>query len=161
MKLSSDLLPAYVAFLDRVIDDPARRPTLEKLQAEVESGKRVLARTRVQLGADDEITAAITVELIGEVWLLNELRILPGALPAEKAEGTSLMQEAVDQAQAEGATKIEARVSEKAKFDAYDAALEAAGFGRHGSRIEFEAAVDGLPDDIGTPLAWWAITERL
>jgi len=54
-----------------------------------------------------------------------------------------------------GAQRAHSRVNDRFDFAGYGAALEAAGFRRHGRRVEYKTPVEELPDeDPASPLTW-------
>lgn len=161
MDLTFDRIPDYVDLLASA--DPGRRhpQTVDKVRAEAESKHRVLARTKI-LDRDGVLIASIRAEPIEQsMWILTELKMPPALGREFRDVSTILVAEACAQARAEGARKIESRIPVSSLFPAYRAALQGEGFVRHGGRIEFEAKVEDLPDERGTPFVWEASTAEM
>jgi ribosomal protein S18 acetylase RimI-like enzyme len=170
MELPFDRIADYVDLLSSA--DPRERPAANvgSIRGHVESGRRILARTRV-LDEDGVLVASIRVEPIGAgLWVLTELKLRPGIAPAVQEKAAGLVGEALatiptenppenqSEIRSENERKVESRIPVKSAFPAYTAALLDAGFKRHGGRIEFESNVADLPDDNETPFDWRAAT---
>jgi GNAT superfamily N-acetyltransferase len=132
-------LASYVALVA-----PDRPDALDELRERVASGERRLADLRVS----PDLAAALRVAAFGP----RSAEVL-GPF-GEDGAAAGLVPEAIERARSLGAEAISARPHPDRIGPRYRAALLAAGFRDLGERVEFEASVEDLPDDTGTPLVW-------
>jgi GNAT superfamily N-acetyltransferase len=159
MELSEEFLKSYVSLLATIEQDLNPAAELEAVRAEVISGQRLLAHTRIFTDGTEKVLASIRVHpLDKETWILTELKVRADLDLSCKVRATDLIPEAMSVAMSECTRKVETRISSTGLFKEYRDALVVAGFKYHGDRVEFKTAVSELPDDTGTPFTWKAMT---
>jgi len=161
MDLTPALLPAYVGFLREAYPADESSVSIERLLAEIETGKRVLERTKVLSDAGGSLLAVIRTEPVdATTWLLTPLKIRPGADAGMRDGCLGLIADTVAYARAKGAGKIESRVPVQEVFPEYARVMRDIGFALHGGRIEFRTPLEDLPADEGTPFRWNESTDQ-
>ena len=129
MELSEDYLKSYVSLLAAIEQDLNPVAELEAVRAEVISGQRLLAHTRILTDGTENVLACIRVHpLDKETWILTELKVRADLDLSCKARATDLIPEAMSVAMSECTRKVETRISSTGLFKEYRDALVVAGF---------------------------------
>jgi GNAT superfamily N-acetyltransferase len=157
MRLTEDWLQAYAACRART-HKTTFRDELARLADAVASGDVDLRNVFVDVDvAAHRVRGFVRLVPVDRaMWLLTEWQ---GAPDASLESLLPLMREARTRAEALGATRVMTRINTDRFSEAYQQALVASGFCRHGGRIEYRTPVAALPAEGPSDLTWSTMRE--
>ena len=141
------LTESYVSALSVLIAPPERR---ERVAARLR--EQSLTDWRILLDDRGDVCAGVAIAHRSlDDYQLWRLHVRSGESGETHIRAIA---EAVDEARSRGARHLMTRVLDRFRTDDYDAALQANGFVRQGSRVEFKTPLDELREEGDSPLVW-------
>jgi len=145
--LSENLIPGFA----RAIGGDGLEERIARIQERFRDSKRDGRNVRLLVDGDD-VAAAVSIRRLSEnSWQMHGPLLVPGRAPGDAAP---LVAEAMLRLGELEALKVSHRPFIERCDDGWREALRAAGWHLAGERVEYDAPIDSLPDDEGTPLDW-------